>query len=626
MPRKQNGWGASKSLAFKPLNPVSKAKGYGAAGNYPSDRRYGSSVTRSVIEKYDMDSSWAKWRKGYEYYMQAAWDELVVPNPFLNQGSRLNPVQDPFDGAEYITATLDAVLYQGTDYELPTLFYGWEFPTQDADTNTHYVAKRTPKEDANLGTITEVWSDPLKYPEQKANREIWVKGQASVNARLLLQMEGERLWDKETEATLKYVLTEDQKPAVYKGKTFPKDTETDGFELQATTVQLRIPLTDIETGTQVAGKEYSVSQGLKKFKATKNADGILDNPTQLIGNIIYVPDFFIEKSFDDIEGSAWGDAPEYFGVSVIDVVTGADVYCLDPGVETLPPSMYDITTLPTLFKASNAALTLEGTYVFQKKQYNRFFPGEYVTANQVEELANELSYAILPFTIQSVSIRDGFLLIESVPFSSEMKIYPELTFEAYLVFADWSFCKYKQEDDWLCMNTDVQPWQDEIFTSGNPVEPAITYTCSCPDHSHSILAAPQATEDLDTRRQNRQRRYPLPSVQGLDRWQGLGVEQVSGKLSSWETEEHRLGLKLCKHAIAARFIEKVKVVEPSQYPSYESRIKFEEKLRNEINKFGYDFRLSYRRSQLSLTEIVFALAQGLNLDGIETAYVLFNTY
>ena len=314
-------------------------------------------------------------------------------------------------------------------------------------------------------------------------------------------------------------------------------------------------------------------------------------------------------------------------MTVVDVITGAEVYCLDPGVEALPPSMYDITTLPTLFKSDDGTLNLEGTYVFQKKQYNRFFPGDYVTADQVEEIANELSYAILPFTIQSASIRDGFLEIESIPFSSEIKIYPELTFNAFLVFTDWSFCKYSQgENGWTNMYTDVQPWQDEVFTSGNPLEPAITYTCSCPDHSHSILAAPQATEDLDTRKQNRQRRYPLPSVQGLDRFQGLGVEQVSGKLASWENEEHRLGLRLCKHAIAARFIEKIKIIEPSQYPSVESRLKFEEKLRDEINKFGYDFRLSYRRSQLSLTEIVFALAQGLNLDGIETAYVLFNTY
>lgn len=637
MPRKQNGWGASKSLAFKPMNPVSKAKGYGAAGSYPSDRRYGSTVTRSVIEKYDMDSDWVKWRKGYEYYMQAAWDELVVPNPNLNQGSRLNPVDDPFNGAQYITATLNAVLYQGTDYQLPTLFNGWAFPTQQGDTSTHYVAKREPQVTAELGRISEVWSDPNKYPEQKANREIWVKGEASSNARLIFQMEGERLWDRETEATLKFVLTKDQKPAVYKGKTFPTDTETNGLYFDATKVKLRVPVASIEEGTQIAGKEYSVSQGLKKFKATKSAKAALEDPASLVGNIIYVPDFFIEKSIDDLESSEWSDGIEYFGVVVEDIVTGADVYCLDPGVQTLPPSMYDITTLPTLFKATNSTLNLGGKYVFQKKQYNRFFPGEYVTADQVKEEASDLSYAILPFTIQSVVLKDGYLEIESVPFSSEIKLYPEITPQAYLVFADWSFCKYSEGEEyydeptgtwkkWTTMNTDVQPWQDEVFTSGNPLEPAVTYTCSCPDHSHSILAAPQSTEDFDTRKQNRQRRYPLPSVQGLDRWESLGMEQVAGKLSSWESVEHRLGLRLCKHAIAARFIEKIKVIEPSQYPSVESRMKFEEKLREEISAFSYDFRLSYRRSQLSLTEIVFALAQGLNLDGIETAYVLFNTY
>ena len=628
MPRKQKGWGTSKSLAFKPMNPISKAKGYGAAGNYPSDRRYGSSVTRSVIEKYDMDSDWAKWRKGYEYYMQAAWDELVVENPFYGTGSRIDPDNplDPAPGEEYIKATLQSVLYQGTAYELPTLFYGWEFPTQDADTNTHYVAKRMPQGNANLGVVTEVWNDPIAYPDQKANREIWIKGQADVNARLLLQMEGERLTDGETEATLKFVLTENQKPAVYKGKTFPTDTTTDGFNLQATTVNLKIPVSQIQEGTQRKGEEYSVAQGLKKFKAERDAGDVLTNPKSLVGNIIYVPDFFVEKAFDDIEGAVWGDAPDYFGVSVLDVVTGAEVYCLDPGVETLPPSMYDITTLPTIFKADNSVLSLQGSFIFQKSQYNRFFPNKYVTADEVEAVANELSYAILPFTIKSAYVRGDFLEIESVAFSSEMKIYPELTFDSFLVFTDHSFCSYRQDGEWTTMYTDVQPWQDEVFTSGNPIEPAITYTCSCPDHSHSILAAPQATEDLDTRKQNRQRRYPLPSVMGLDRWQGLGVEQVSGKLSSWETAEHRLGLRLCKHAIAARFIEKVKVIEPSQYPSYESRIKFEEKLANEVSKFGYDFRLSYRRSQLSLTEIIFALAQGLNLDGIETAYVLFNTY
>ena len=71
MPKKQNGFGNSKSLAFKPSKAVSKGKGVGAAGFYPSDRRYGTAVQRSVIEKYDLDSDWTKWRRGFEYYNKA---------------------------------------------------------------------------------------------------------------------------------------------------------------------------------------------------------------------------------------------------------------------------------------------------------------------------------------------------------------------------------------------------------------------------------------------------------------------------------------------------------------------------------------------------------------------------
>ena len=38
MPRKQNGFGSSKSLAFKPTKGVNKGKSVGAAGLYPSNR------------------------------------------------------------------------------------------------------------------------------------------------------------------------------------------------------------------------------------------------------------------------------------------------------------------------------------------------------------------------------------------------------------------------------------------------------------------------------------------------------------------------------------------------------------------------------------------------------------
>ena len=98
MPRKQNGFGSksfgrSKSFAVTGVNNrTDKAKGPGAAGNYPSDRRYGSTVTRSAIEQFDMDSTWARWRKGMEYYYQAAYLPYEAANAVLYQGT---PAETP---------------------------------------------------------------------------------------------------------------------------------------------------------------------------------------------------------------------------------------------------------------------------------------------------------------------------------------------------------------------------------------------------------------------------------------------------------------------------------------------------------------------------------------------------
>lgn len=77
MPRKQNGFGSASSFAFNKVNnKVSQGKRPGAAGYYPSDRQFGTSVHRSVIEQFDLDSKWVRWRKGLEFYYQAAWNRL----------------------------------------------------------------------------------------------------------------------------------------------------------------------------------------------------------------------------------------------------------------------------------------------------------------------------------------------------------------------------------------------------------------------------------------------------------------------------------------------------------------------------------------------------------------------
>jgi hypothetical protein len=86
-----------------------------------------------------------------------------------------------------------------------------------------------------------------------------------------------------------------------------------------------------------------------------------------------------------------------------------------------------------------------------------------------------------------------------------------------------------------------------------------------------------------------------------------------------------MGFKMCKHSIATMFIDKLKVKEPNSYPTVESREAFEEKLKKEIKEIAEEFAYSYKRGGITTLEVLFALAQGLNLDEVETAYVMLNS-
>ena len=148
MPRKQNGFGTSKSLSFKGGGRVDKGKGPGAPGTYPRRRGFGSSVTRTVIEKWNLDSEWTRWRNGYEIWNQAFYSLLrqqavLDPNyegpiPIYDPSKPIvdgnlptdidfDPTKPIVKGNEpYVIAQLLSVLYQGTDYPTNVQFYGWE--------------------------------------------------------------------------------------------------------------------------------------------------------------------------------------------------------------------------------------------------------------------------------------------------------------------------------------------------------------------------------------------------------------------------------------------------------------------------------------------------------------------
>ena len=577
MPRKQNGWGNTKSLGFKSFGRTDVGKVKGAAGSYPSDRRYGSTVKRSVIEKYDMDSDWVKWRKGYEYSVKAAWYKLETYNDITQ---------------EYELSQVVTKLYQGTANEVETVFDGFKFATSGADSNNHYVMRRTTLTDPRLGSITSVLNDPLLYADQRSNREIWCKGQSDTGSRLLGRMINDRITDGETEATLKNILTTEELPGVYTGKTPDRNT----------TVTVSISLTDLVPGADAI--PYS----------------------DLVDKICYIQAFYVEKPLGDVE-TVFVDDDYTFTVDVKDRVTGVEIKILDPEADQLPPALYDINSLPVLYSTTNGSFDLDANYLYDKSKYQRFYGKQYMTAEVVENQIESCSYTVMPFKILGVKETASELSFNSVPFDSEFRMAANLGLEPTLVFADWSFTKsfIDERDGKLVINSDIDPWMDEVFTAGNAMQIATIYACSCPNHSHAQLRMPQEYEGESTRKNNRQLRTPLPSAMSPKDYDELSSIKASGIFSSWASNEHKLSFKKCKHSIAAMFIDDIKLREPSELPSIDARLAFEEKLEKEMNEVGNKFISSYKRGGITTLEVVFALAQGLNLDDVELAYVMLNS-
>ena len=362
------------------------------------------------------------------------------------------------------------MLYQGTDYEIKTKFVGWRFPTADADANVHYVVKREPEPGSNLGLIEEV----IRNEETKKVQRDLGERPALPNARLLLQMEGERIWDGETEATIKTLLTDEQKPAIYKGKTLLNDNTSLAPSIQnklpkgleATRIKMTIPLSSVIISDQskIKGKTVVTSQGLSThITSGLSADEVLADPSKLIGNVIYVPQLYIERDVADLQRLAFFDAPEfpqYFAALVADKLSNMTAYVLEKGQERLPPSMYDIARLDNIFQSDECQIEISGTYIFERSRYERFFGKTGLNTEYVANAASTLSYSIMPFQIFSAAIQGENIIIESAPFISEIKVYPELTPQAYVIFSDNSFCKYSNvtlEDgtEWVEMNVDV---------------------------------------------------------------------------------------------------------------------------------------------------------------------------
>jgi hypothetical protein len=70
------------------------------------------------------------------------------------------------------------------------------------------------------------------------------------------------------------------------------------------------------------------------------------------------------------------------------------------------------------------------------------------------------------------------------------------------------------------------------------------------------------------------------------------------------------------------FIDKIRVMEPNTFPSADAREGFEKKLAADISEVSQEFNAQLKRSEITQIEVIYALAEALNLDDIEIGYVL----
>ena len=691
MAKKQNGFGNPKSFATKPINGALTDFNRGlvpkAAGVYPSNRRYGSLVQKTIIESYDAESDWIRWRAGYEYYVKAAMEDLIVAAPV--EGSPAGdiakaegrpvynpafPEQDdpelPAYNPQYIPFKQDLQLYSNTNFFLDIQFTGRRFSTNNSDTANHYCLKRTALdvtrtnsgivEPINMFNVTEVLytdnpDDTLSAyaVEAKLNNEIWVKGTRQIDFPLIARTFGDRLTDGEvkrngtpvevdgtsTEATLTFALNAEAKPAVYFGKSDPDNP---------TNISVSVLYSDL------ASTDF-----FQKNNQDLNA---------YIGKIGYLPQFYNVKP---IQGLTFIDDAYYFEVDLNDTIdsnnesppgVGSQGFFILDRTTALTPSLYDIAEMVPLsiFDTDKYSANITGKYLFQKSDYQRFFGNYYLTADLVKEQVDQVSYPTLPFIIRAVAREGLFVKFIAEPYLSTLQLFdvPEVGEPGFLVFADYSFTQTKLDTDtegnylhpiqgpyntvqeqasgeekfakkvWYKKINNINPYDRpfvKLFTQPDTgLRPATVYACSCPSYSKSILKMPQSRQGPTERKVNRQRNYPLPTAQGRSAYDSIGSNTTAGKMQSWQTVVQRNSFNVCKHSIASMFKDYLKLQEPNTYQTQAARDEYGKKLSQDMKSQITLFQEAYARGGISMMEVIFAMGEGLSYNEVDLAYIVLN--
>ena len=466
MPRKQNGWGNPKSLGFKGAGRVDKGVGTNSFGSYPRNNQYGSTVTRSVTEHFDLNSDWKAWRRGYDLYSHAKLTKLdfsVQYEVYSNAAAKENQFV-------YID------------------FY--QYPSSDGDTSSRIVAVKYTDvlpypsglpssqvlpfdtNDRSRSGVTNVfkvknevsdYASEAEYLAQKASGEIpivlnyYPGGPNGDNSATGISMavqavkraQGTRLTDGYYSGNLKRLEDHNGKPLTIYGRTYNNvelllDPENTHFTANVANLPFEDAIATVQEGIntatytytlkkegfeQLAGREFNTAQEIVDFDATE----MLQN---LIGKQTAAEDYFQGATLIVTPNSGGG---QYMSTTLgliyvlrLDLTIYRNMFIYD--IEEFPKGLYKNTDLKVLYGPppeelslpgvgnppdneipvededdpddGSVRLTLKHSYVFKNSEYEPFYK-RIPTYEDLDEIFQDCTFAFLGIeSAKIISVED----------------------------------------------------------------------------------------------------------------------------------------------------------------------------------------------------------------------------
>ena len=640
MPRKQNGFGNPKSFAFKGNGKINVSKIERVAGKYPSIRDFGSIITRTPKEAFNVNSTWMKWRKGYEYFVKQRWVIFDIPD-------------------------IVAEIFPSFRDKLEVKFQAIRFPTSNSDDATYYVTKRiVERHEPLLMQIAKLSNiNGVNYTsEQAAYDEVWDIMEFNPAQNVVLKLIGETItnephpdWliakkEKYTTSIIKNIYTIDSvnipsswltngllMPAVYYGNSKPKGTQ---IILRAEEL---FPYID-GPGTLEAIPESKYFELVGKQISILNAKSYYN----------VISDNY---QFEEIDNDSFKSSVNFRGSRA---GTPCDFIIYD--AKSLEDDAGVIYRRDVVAFSNMANFGYEGEFIFDKKTYQRWFKIEfnaYLMERLVELVAPLIPTALTIKSISRVSNPTGFpnenVIIECEPFTSQI-IYCKRPFivtnvggpgfERNCYITATGVKSYTQQFNELeevkipiydgsiedgFFDTDIIVKEKKLNINTNPVEDetyliydylflAERFACDCPSYSKSKITAPEALYEDNKIKANRQRRYPLPTA-GSNKAKTLidNTNDLAGIFNTWRTEQDRFKFQCCKHTISAYFSAGFNVIEPNEIPFYKDIETIGRNITQELDDTISS--TSIKRAELSARGFVWSIVQLL----VQTTAVIIST-